>query len=52
MEKEGFSLGYPVGAYAEERDIDKLNKTNFGNLQTSCWPQGGEVWINLKTETN
>ena len=48
MEKEGLSLGYPVGAYAEERGIDKLNKTNFGKLQTSCWSQGREVWTNLK----
>jgi len=31
MEKEGFSLGYPVGAYAEERVIEKI-KTNFGKL--------------------
>ena len=51
MEKEGLSLGYPVGAYAKERGIDK-SKTNFGNLQTSCWPQGEEVWTNLKNETN
>ena len=31
MEKEGFSLGYLVGAFAAERVIDK-SKTNFAKL--------------------
>ena len=45
-------IGIPCGSLCRgERGIDK-SKTNFGNLQTSCWPQGEEVWTDLKNETN